>query len=344
VAAVNLYECPEYQAKKDDWTSLRDFYDGKKEVLIDPKYLVLHQIERAPNGGAQVRLIREQISEYTNYLAMVINHYLSLIFKSPADLSEVKDVFGPHYKNVDGDGSSVDTFIKDCIAKNLILYGRPLVRTDTYALDATSAAAEEQLGQRPIWKLIDPLDAPDWYRSETKLRAFRHEYLQEEPRQSLTEKPKESRYSRVYTQSENVVLVQIFKGDTESKVSKDSSRWELVEEKILPIPEIPIAGAWATRSWVYGVMCEQRRFWKLDSSLDNVVHYQSYDIRVATGITENSQKMALTEHTLFFLPTGATLDKLAPSYPQALIEKVEQSRQNIFTVAFNALRLPSAGS
>jgi len=52
----------------------------------------------------------------------------------------------------------------------------------------------------------------------------------------------------------------------------------------------------------------------------------------------------MAEYTLLFLPDGATLEKLPPTYPQAIFEKVDRSKQNIFQIAFNALRLPSSGS
>ncbi len=37
--SVELYEHPDYDAKKYDWQKWKDLYEGKHEVLVQPHYL-----------------------------------------------------------------------------------------------------------------------------------------------------------------------------------------------------------------------------------------------------------------------------------------------------------------
>lgn len=341
--SITLYKHPEYDDLAEEWIVNRDFYEGKHKILTHEKYLVVHQLERAPNGGAMIRRIREQISGYTNFYSRVVSAYLSMMFRNSPDTTAAKAMMGEEIaKNVDGRGTSLEAFMRDCITKALIMYGRPIIRTDTYDIDAKSAGDEQKLGQRPIWSMINPIDAPDWEFNQTKLSKFRHEYREVPARGSLTEKPIEKLYTRIYSKNGESVEVTKLVADSESK--SIDPKWKSAGPVVtLPVPEIPIAGAFNAENWVHDVVTEQRRHWNLSSDLDNAVHYQAYAIRVAKGV-EDSQKTALSEYTVLFLPRDATLEQLPPVYPQALIERLDRCERNLFSLAFNFARSPSASS
>jgi hypothetical protein len=244
MGTVKFSEHPDYQINMAKWETYRDLYDGDHATLTSVKYLWPHEIEgsrqeagRAPDGtpwtvGEKLRGIRAQRSRYLNLFEPIVSNWTSLAFSRPIQISaKVREMLGEEINNIDGEGNSLENFIKTILAPAYFRDGKPIVLVDAPSVQFRTIAEQKQAGFRPYIELLDVLSVKDWQVDERgNLAWIRYEYYAIPPRLSPTETPQKTLYSKV--------LIIAEEGYTQEVYKKDGENWELVEV-------VPISG-WGT--------------------------------------------------------------------------------------------------
>src|SRR5262245_14486347 len=113
--AIKLHRHPDYVAMEREFRTYRDTYEGKHDVMTRPEYLWEFESETVGDEDAQInRALREQRSQYTNFIEPTTSRWESIFLKEPPDISKVERAFkNDEMKNVDGEGKGLVTFIKE---------------------------------------------------------------------------------------------------------------------------------------------------------------------------------------------------------------------------------------
>lgn len=323
----------DYKANISQWITNQDLYDGLHDVLKGAKYLWFHEFEKDPTQGTKLRTIREERSRYTNLQELVESTWISIILKDEVIADEAtKAMFGDEINDVDGEGHSLSSFARDAIAPHYIRFGRPCIETSAPAGKAKSRAEELELGIRPTWKVISPLDIKDWQfapRGVKKYQWFRVEYTADLPR-SPTEPQKQATRTKVYSVADGALKISTYE-----LTDKEKNEWQSIDEIVLPaFKEIPVATIFQ-ESWMTGVSELSLRMFNCESALDSQLNSQCFQKMFATAIRDDKAKIVFGETAINFLPEGAVVTVVEPSNPIALAARIEQTVSFIFKVAFN---------
>lgn len=348
MAEVKLASHPEFERLRKQWKVYQDLNCGDHDTLAkDSKYLHLHEFETNElKGGTRLRAIREERTEYTNYLRPIVNRYCSLMFRNAVDTKDVESVFGDDIRNVDGQGNSLENFLKTIVAPCFFLYGKAAILTDSYMIEARSRAEEQESGQRPFFELVEPLNLPAWSflgegQSFERYRWVRTEAEILEPWTDPTDKPVVRRYSKVYRLDGSGLVVDIYRGpNAAEKVSIDPN-WELLDSKPVGIGEIPIA-CLDKDSWMKDVSRKALQLFNLESSLDNQLNFQGYQRAFAAGAFKEGDSIVMNEAGLVCFPEGTNIQVVEPTNPVALMNRINGVTATLFQIAFYRTRvLPS---
>ena len=345
---VNLHKHPQFTELSEEWQQYHDFNEGKKKVLNQKKYLIEHQIEiRGGADGILLRDIREKRTEYTNYIEPVISSYLSLFFKEAPNLEEVLDIFEEsELKNIDGNNKSLHTFIREDLATNYLLYGKPIVYIDAPAINAKTQAEAKALGLRPYMQIINPLNAPDWQIGVNGYDKFRFEYLVDEPRASLEEELKQVKYSKALYLRDNKVYIQIYKSEKVNKDGNEAVQWLKVgeERELVGLDRLPVVSTFKGESWIKDILPLSRRAFNIESNIDNINGNQGFQrIFVATDASAEQWK-EVGESVIGKVPAGSTLLTVDPVDTSSQERRLAHTIMNIYKVAFNITRILPADS
>lgn len=342
---VKFYDHPEYKSNKDDWIFYNDFYTGNQNKLREVQYLIPHEFELGENTDAvKIRRLREQRSFYINRIEQIVSRYVSIVFKKDPQLDDVAlALLDKDLKTiVSTSGKDFISFLKEEIAVNYFVYGKPIVYTDSYAVKAPNAEVEKQLGLSPKFCVINPLDFKDWQHSiKGTFELARFEYKLIEPRANLTDEAKEETYCKVLIFDGTTYTVNVYKKVSEQ--NKDS--WVL--ESTTPFTgfkDMPLRTIEAEESWIKDSTPIAKKLHNLESSRDNILYFQAYQRIFISGVTNQDHKKALTEFTISFLPDGATVTNIEPAQTTALDNNIKETKEELFKAAFNLSRSVAADS
>ena len=344
---VELHEHPLYPGLAKKWQVYHDLYDGDHGVLRGMAYLWPHELETgATEDARRIRKIREDRSQYFNLIEPVVSRFVSLFFRDePTYDQSVIDLFGDAFDDVDGEGQSLTTFVKEEVMTALLLYGRPIILTDSYNYELQNLAQQKELKARPYWEVLDPLCVKDWQRKQSGGYEFlRFEYDLVAPRKSALDKPEMGRYSKIYQLDGAAVQVTTYKQDRKSDSSLNSGRWDKTAEQSLPgWDELPIVGI-EEESWVKDVAPLALKVFNLDSVLDNIHLFQAHQRVFLIGNLSDEQKRAVAEFTVGFLPEGSVVHTIEPAVTTSLETRRERAVMDLFKVAFDQSRSVAADS
>lgn len=356
MAEIKFFEHPEYQANSYKWQMYRDLYDGDHATLVDPRYLWEHELERSqapiksqlPDGsdkpiaeetvGQRLRRIRAIRSRYYNLMEPIISAYIAMAFQKPARVDDAtKTMLGEDIEDIDGQGTSLFSFITNRIAVSYFRDGRPFVLVDAPENTARSRQEERDIGFRPFMDLLDILSVKDWQLAELGPRAgkfelFRYEYEVIAPRQSLLSEPEKVLYCKVYSIQEGAVVVEVFR--------QDDGKWTVAEApRILAgWSDIPVSATHNNESWIKDAAELQLVLFNLMSAYYNQLNSQAFQRIMIAGDMQNKHSFSISEYAVSFIPLGAVPHVIEPSSTAPLTEGILGTVDKIYRVAFNRTR------
>lgn len=357
---TTLYINPEYRQRYDNWVIARDLYEGRHEVLSKSNYLWYHGIEQKANDKAseRFRAAREERTRYLNLSEILISIWQSLFFRQPPKPDKVlKALLDQHggEQNIDGQGTSLYSFIKNKVLVSRLNYGKVCILADSFPIQPRNLAEQQENNIRPYLDLIWPLDAVDWCVNYSeparvgKFDFFRHTFYGTAPRSSSREVPQVKKYSRElklvdgkYTVEQFSVSVdKDFRVITEHWDAKTNSEdWQNPEMFSTELGDIPISVI-DCDSWLKDANEESLRFFNLRSNKDNILHQQGYQDKYIIGVSPNDKARinAFNEYSFKMLPEGGDAKVLEPIDPSAYERAEQEAKASFFQVGLNKLRL-----
>lgn len=347
---VALYNHINYSILKSDWEIYRDLYEGKHSVVTSDKYLhphALESIEGNPNSEKLWRS-RQLRTRYLNNVEIIISLWQSFFFrKTPQPDASVLKMLGDDYKNIDGKGNSLFSFIKNEVLKSYLLNGRVDIFADAPQGKPRSRRDQAIAGLRPFLEVIDPLSRKDWdIETEDPNRVglynmLRYEYLVYLPRANSTQEPQYQYRTKVLRRDGNKYIVDIYhakaeKGSTPTGLG-DKADWILKTSISTELTELPVAYA-EDSSWVHDVCQENIRFHNIRSMKDNVNFFQGYSKTFIVGEQDKKIEKALTEYTVSFLEENSNVIFGPVIIPTGLENSEKESLSNIYKLGLNQLR------
>lgn len=342
VNTFDLFYHPEYERNKNSWVTWKALYEGEHQELVSARYLWRHILEKSAHGHT-IRAVREERTRYTNFLEPVISAYTSLFFAKDPDIGEIETLFGDDIEDVDGAGKHFVTWIKEDVLQNYLIYGKPLILTDSLGVAAETKREEKALGKRPFFEVLHPLSVCDWAIENGRFLFLRHEYSIIEPRGGARDEIKITRYSKEHRLSGGRVLVFLYRDISENGSYREKDKnWELVQtEELDPrITELPISTIFNAESWIKDVAEEALRFHNIQSSYDNVLNNQAYQRSFVIGPELDPKDWKeIGEYVMGKLPDGSSVQTIEPADTTSLRERMLEVRASIFQIAFNQTRL-----
>ena len=337
---------PLYTERAKLWTECRDLYDGKRDVVVDEPYLVMHEFEQQPvKNGDKLWKIRRQRTEYTNIIKPFTRRFAAMMLKDKLETDKADSVLTDETKvDVDGDGTKLSKFIRS-VAENYLLYGRAIVLADSFAQRGVSRGDEQRKGLRPYLELINPLEMRDWDIEKSdparlgKFNFIRLQYTAIEPRLDPTKAAVLRWYCRVLSRVGGVYTITDYIGPkANGKVNVQNVDWKLegAPQIVQELTELPIS--WIdTDAWMAAVCPIAKKRLNLESSLDNQLNFQAHQ-RVIVGGDFEGDEIVMGEGTVTLVPKGTTVEVVSPSNPEALFKRILQATASAYQVAFNQAR------
>ena len=347
---MKLYEHPEYEEIKEDYELWHELYEGDQNELKQSKYLWLHELETKP-AGAGIRKLREQRSSYTNWAEVLVSLWTSILMrKDPIIPQEVMTLLGDLINDVDGEGTSLTSFIRDQIVANTFIYGKPIVKVDALGEKPNSLAEEQDAIYRPFMQIIDPKSFKDWklekkdVKNLNKLQFCRLEYCEYSERNNATDPIEKMTISKVYIMREGKLNIDKYKLKTDNKgKSIGEPEWELIDNKVIADwDEIPITFS-ESISWLRDVSPHILKYYNTESVIDNVTLMQGHQRIFVIGDVGNVEVVSLSESGLNSLPTGSTIEVIAPTDTTGPERRLQSILGNIIRVGLNQLKMQIEG-
>lgn len=353
-----LHKHPQYDYNFEDWKLCTQLFEGKHGVVCkDTSILWPHAIEE-PAGldlqSALGKLVTDigstqwhRRTRRTRWLAIpeiIASLLISFIFRKQPDFSEVEDLFGEQMSNVDGQGNSLYSFLKNSFALDYLKYGKAIIKVESSRHSAATLADEIGANVRPYFTSVNPLNMPDWELADgpqiTNFNWLRYEYDRVKNRTKATEEPKTERISKAYYKNGNSVIYEVYQVDT-SRLKANTGAWQLVGQDELKLSRIPFVVV-EDVSWLKDVNQEALRYHNIRSSRDNILHNQGYQKVVVSGVDPNDPKqlqgMNETNWILVRDPS-ASVTAIEPPDLGAHERALDEALNNCFKVGLNQLRL-----
>lgn len=360
MAKTEFYEHPCFTANKDKWETYRDLYEGDHETLVSFKYLWPHELELSSQPirsdpsvhaqiqetvGQRIRRIRARRSRYLNMTEPVVSNLIAMAFKKQIAIDpEVETLFGDEIADVDGKGTSLESFIMGPLAIAYFRDGRPILHVDAPENSASSRAEERTNGFRPFLEILDLREIPDWQLAEVGPRAGKFDWLRYQyevvgERGGPTDEPKEIEYCKVLALENGLVVVRIYRQEEES------DDWTLIEERPLSgWAEIPVSTIVNNESWIKDVSELQLVLFNLMSAYYNQLNTQAFQRVFIAGDLGEKHQISISEYAVSQLPAEAKPYVIEPSSMDALVNGINSTAEQIYKVAFNRTRSLPAGS
>lgn len=362
---TTLYTHPEYRQNQEDWILARDLYEGDHNTLVS-KYLWYHAIEQIANDpqSSKLRTLREQRTRYLNISEILISIWQSIFFREPVRPNkEFKALLDEHdgEENIDGKGTSLDSFAKNHVLVSALNFGKTIIVVDSFPIQPRNLAEQRTLGIRPYMELISPLDAPDWS-EETgdparlgNFNFFRYQFCGVMPRSRPDQEPKARRYSYALIQNGNSYEAQVNYVDVDANFQAVKEHWDVEKNteawqdggtfpgpaEVGSIPVVVIGG----ESWTYDANQESLRFFNLRSTKDNILLQQGYQDKYLKGISPDEAgkyAKAFNEYAYKVLPENGDAFAIEPVSVASYESAEQEAIRNAFKVGTNKLHsLPS---
>lgn len=348
---MKLYEHPEYEEIKEDYELWHELYEGDQKELKKSKYLWLHELETKP-AGAGIRKLREQRSSYTNWAEVLVSLWTSILMrKDPIIPDEVMTLLGDLIDDVDGEGTSLVSFIRDQIVAHTFIYGKPIVKVDALGEKPNTLAEEEEANYRPFMQIIDPKSFVDWklekkdVKNLNKLQFCRLEYCEYSERNDATDPIEEMTISKVYIMREGKLNIDKYKLKEDKKGTKKAGdpEWELIDSIVIPDwDEIPITFS-ESISWLRDVSPHILKYYNTESVIDNVVLMQGHQRIFVIGDVSQMEVISLSESGLNSLPLGSTIEVIEAGDTAGAERRLQSILGNIIRVGLNQLKMQIEG-
>lgn len=354
MAEINFHKHIEYKALIDSWIMYRDLFTGHHETLVSPSYLWQHEFEKSSaEGASDLYEVRRNRTRYVNLIKPIVKRYTSLLFTNEIDFSDIdKAIPEEERADIDGAGTSLEAFIKEHIAKNYFIYGKPAVLVDSFGIATSSLGEEREVGQRPFMETLHPLEIIDWDietgdpARKGKINFLRVEYEILEPRTSPQDEPQVFRYTKIFYVDGGRYHQALYKGDKidTGSAGQKANGWTLIYDQAIgdSLAEVPIALT-QKESWLSDLCPIALLRHNTQSSLDNQLLFQAHQRIIGTGDFSDGDAVA-NEATWLLVKGEGSVQVIEPSQPVSLEKRLETLTLDLFRVAFCQTRPMPADS
>lgn len=360
---VELYTHPEYRRNLHDWQTLRDLYCGNETTMRSTRYLPKFAVEdeelsthaESKNSARHIYTQRMARTFYTNLCDPIVWIWIGWLFSEALNLDSISRIVTPEEQaNFDGKGTSFIDIAQE-MARVMILYGPTYAVIDTPGFETQTRAEDAATGKRPYGQIIDPIHVPDWrirnvnFSDTGQYEQLDYIWQAVTPRASGRDAPQEQWFRRsLYFDSENSIISEYFAQPTEvDQVNMKekrrfnpfdkSSEWEELERQTLSeLTQLPIVRG-GKQSWILPAASNMRRRHQLESSFENILHYQAYQKVFISG-EPLQDSMVMAENSINFLKEGSVVTQVTSATPTALETRVRDVTDTIFKIAFNQIR------
>lgn len=355
---VKFHKHKSYNSKLRKWEYYKDFFEGDKERLVSSDYLIPHELETLPGKDSRkLREIREDRTEYTNYIEPFVLRFVSLIFKKEVDFSLVKEKLykgdETEFNDVDGKGTPLDDFIKREIAEKYFLYGKVAVHVDSSKDTAETEQERIDKGIRPFIEAFDPQSIHDWEYEKasgdniSRVKFATHFYSLIEPRDSALDSPVESSYVKHFRKENGKYVCELYKQEDRSNQDIEPS-YRLVDTINYNLDFIPLL-ILDNKSWIRNTIPKAKQLYNLDSVNDNIHLNQAHQRLIAIGQFNNigagdSKSFASSEGNLTVIDGEGTITVVQPADTASLERRREQIATEMIKVTFLQTRHLPAGA
>lgn len=354
---TTLHIHPEYLQRYDNWVLAKDLYEGVHSTLVQ-KYLWYHQIEKQnSNQTKELRSLREERTRYKNLTEIGVSIWQSLFFRTPPTpdkkLKKLLEDTGAEH-NIDGMGTSLNSFVKNKVLVSRLNYGKICILADSFPIEARTLKEQKDNKLRPYLDIINPLDAVDWaidYSNPARIGKydlFRHVFYGVAPRKNSKEEPQLRKYSRELTVTNGKYQVEQYyvNVDKNFKVVEDyivngKEDWRADGEILITdLKEIPVSVI-DSESWFKDANEESLRYFNLRSNKDNILHQQGYQDKYIVGVdpTDTARINAFNEYSYKLLPENGNAFAIEPIDPASYERAEAEAQASFFNVTLNKLRL-----
>ncbi len=347
-AKIQFYDHPYYAAKARGWQTLKDLCEGDHQVLSgNTDYLWSHEIE-SHQKGRKLRAIRMQRSRYFNLIEPSVDRWVSFIVKNIQTEKLLKAIKEEELNDITGSGISLESFIKDYITFNNVLYGRPIIRIDSFESNAITLGQARERRERPFLEIVNPLTAKDWAYAKTsspsQFQSFRQEYIELKPRSTLQEKPTLVLVSREDVLSGKEVKYSYYYKDLVSTKGKLDSGWTKSDEGVIQLEQVPIVSIENQDSWLSGAKEQALLIYNYMSTESCVINAQSFQRIFVAGDLQNKDKLEMGVFLATFLPKDSVVTTVEPTSIEPIASRIDASVSRFFKSAFNQVYSLSSDS
>lgn len=334
---VQLYTHPDYEKNKPLWVTYRDTSEGDPRVMNSAAYVIKHDLERKKQGAGLYKARLERTA-YTNFVEPIVGIWKNIMMSKDVNLDVLKkDIPDEELDDIDGHGTHFSTFISE-LTEMLLTYGWAYIVVD---------APGSTTNTRPYMELVDPIGVVNWqteYMDPERLGRFNfitRQYCAVRAANHEAE-PSVAHFRETWVRDKDKkVFKQIYKAKSES-----SKTWEL-DGAPIPYPfleEIPVAAIQYNESWIKDLTPNVIKYHNLLSGYENILHFQAYRQTWIVSNLPNSDRKAVAEYVLNFLPEGSTVQVINSENPIALAEHIKATELNIYKIGLNILRQVSNDS
>ena len=322
------YTHPDYNDYVDQWEfHLRSYLGG--EHYKDGQYLVQY-IQEDKNDYAR----RLDLTPIDNHCANVIHIYSSFLWRNPPTRQynslENNPILAPMMRDVDLDGRSLDTFMKQAQIWSAV-YGHVWIIVDKPKSNAGTRAEELAQDIRPYLNLYTPENVFDWKwertesgRNKLVYLKLREEVIREDATETMT-------HFRIWTED----TVELY------EVSNETER--LLESMDNPIGYIPAVYVPAARTVTKGIgksdigdiALMQKAIYQELSEIEQLIRISNHPTLVKTYDTDASAGAGGIVHMPDELDPNLRPFMLQPngSNLQAIMASMEQKVESINRMA-----------
>jgi len=238
VSSEITYTHPDYDDYVDQWEfHLRSYLGG--EAYKDGQYLVQY-IKEDKNDYAR----RLDLTPVDNHCASVVHIYSSFLWRTPPTRTynslENNPILLPMMRDVDLDGRSLDTFMKEAQIWSSV-YGHVWIIVDKPKSNAGTRAEELAQDVRPYLSLYTPENVFDWRYERSESGRQKLVYLK--VREDIIRE----------TATDVVTHFRIWTEDTVKLIEVSNDNERLIEEMDNPIGYIPAVFVPAARTPTRGI-------------------------------------------------------------------------------------------
>lgn len=351
---ITFHEHPDFTLNRPKWRQYRDLYDGDHRTLTQPEYLWPHELESStqpaktdPSSGAVLQTVGEKLrglralrSRYLNLFEPAVSTFVSLAFpEAPKPDKQVEDMLGEEINDIDGEGNSLENFIKSKLAVAYFRDGRPHVLADAPGApdgEFKSKGEEQQAGFRPFLELLDVLEVADWQPKKAGSQRgqydwLRHEYRAIPDRADPGEEPKELQYTRVLTAASGQYRQLIYR--------REENAWIRDGEILVPKWDVvPVASVMGNAAWVKDLAPLQLSLFNTMSGFLNLLHTQIFQRVLISGSVKEQHQIAISEYAWSVLPEGATITVVDQASVSQHVDAMAWLANQFYRVAFNRAR------